>query len=180
MSSSARTSASSGLSHVSPSNTPRMVDVADKAASRRSATARSSVKLPTFIMDELLRVQQDAQASEIRSKKGPVVTTAIVAGVMAAKKTSELIPFCHPIAIENCAIDITPVPEESRLLIECTVVTSGKTGVEMEALVGCSLASLTIYDMLKAMSHDIVIEETRLVKKTGGKSDLHLERSPQK
>ena len=103
-------------------------------------------------------------------KKGPILDTAIIAGTMAAKKTSELIPFCHPLNLKSVKIDIAPV-DEARLRIEARVKVLDQTGVEMEALTAVSGAALTIYDMCKAVSKDIVIESTRLVEKTGGKSD---------
>ncbi len=110
---------------------------------------------------------------EIYAAKGPVFATAIVCGVMAAKKTSDIIPFCHPVMIEKCDIDIALddiVPGCIR--IDCHVTTSHKTGVEMEALVGATSASLCVYDMLKALSKDIRISDVRLISKTGGKSDF--------
>ena len=107
---------------------------------------------------------------EILTKKGPVFQTAIIAGTMAAKKTSELIPFCHPIGLENCRININ-VNDADEIVIECITTVTSKTGVEMEALTGATVAALTVYDMCKALSHDIVIRETRLISKTGGKSD---------
>ena len=108
---------------------------------------------------------------DIQTKKGPVFQTAIIAGTMAAKKTSELIPFCHPLAIERCdfSIDFSG-PDE--LTVRCEVAVSHKTGVEMEALTGASVAALTIYDMCKALSHEIVIADLRLVEKTGGKREV--------
>jgi cyclic pyranopterin phosphate synthase len=106
-----------------------------------------------------------------------VFATAIIAGVMAAKKTADLIPFCHPVALEDCKITITPqmqqsATERSQLTIDCVVKTTHKTGVEMEAIVGATNAAMCIYDMLKAVSHDIIISEIKLMSKTGGKSDF--------
>lgn len=140
-----------------------MVNVSDKKITLRTATARSTVQLTAEIMEGL-------NAGEIQSKKGPVFQTAIIAGTMAAKKTGELIPLCHPIGLDGCdfAIKVNGLEVE----IECTSWISAKTGVEMEALTGASLAALTIYDMCKALSHDIVITETRLIAKTGGKKDF--------
>lgn len=164
------------LSHVcSTTNTPQMVDVSAKQTTVRTAVAQSVIRLPPHVMAQLLGPDDDGQRSpEIFSKKGPVFSTAIIAGTLAAKKTADLIPFCHPIPIENCKIAAEIGEEPNTIVVRCTVVTSGKTGVEMEALVGCSLASLTIYDMLKALSHSIVIETTQLIQKTGGKSDIDL------
>lgn len=141
-----------------------MVDVGEKPASRRSATARSIVSLPGEVMEHLLQ-------DDLYTKKGPVFQTAIIAGIMAAKRTGDLIPLCHPLGLDNCDIKIS-VNEENEIIIDCTAIITAKTGVEMEALVGASMAALTIYDMCKAMSHDIVIKETKLMAKTGGKRDF--------
>ena len=152
------------LTHIDAQNNPSMVDVSAKAITKRVAVAESMVQLPPA-------VQAALEDGEIQSKKGPVFHTAIIAGVMAAKKTHELIPFCHPIGLENCQVRIEVTPE-SNLKIRCECHITSKTGVEMEALTGASVAALTIYDMCKALSHDLVIGPTRLVKKTGGKSDV--------
>ena len=144
-------------------NQPAMVDVSDKPVTKRSATARSIVVLGDAIM-------QHFTGDDIRTKKGPVFRTAIIAGTMAAKKTPELIPFCHPVGLESCRLNIY-INEAQEVVIECTTTITAKTGVEMEALTGASVAALTVYDMCKALSHDIVIRETRLIEKTGGKSD---------
>lgn len=141
-----------------------MVDVSDKAVTKRTARARSIVSLP----DEVLAQIADG---DIHSKKGPVFQTAIIAGIMAAKKTGELIPLCHPLGMDNCHIDIS-VNDNNEVVIDCTATITAKTGIEMEALTGASIAALTIYDMCKAMSHDIVIKETKLMEKTGGKRDF--------
>ena len=151
------------LTHIDDNNRPTMVDVGDKAVTRREATARTEVSLPP---DVLAAIDGD----EIQSKKGPVFATAIIAGVMAAKKTHQLIPFCHPLGLENCKIDIRI--EDSRALITAECRVHHKTGVEMEALTAASVAALTIYDMCKGLSQDMVIGNTRLLEKTGGKSDF--------
>ncbi len=153
----------SKLSHIDDSNRPTMVDVSDKVVTERQAHARATIDLPTEVVAEL-------DGDEITTKKGPVFATAIIAGVMAAKKTHELIPFCHPLGLENCKITIEVA--EQRAIIDCRCKVHHKTGVEMEALTGASVAALTVYDMCKAMSHDIVISETRLMAKTGGKQDF--------
>ena len=152
------------LSHVGADNQPRMVDVGGKEVTHRTAHARARIHLPP-------EVQAAIAGDEIHSKKGPVFQTAIIAGTMAAKKTSDLIPFCHPLALENCRIGIE-VTDAGQVQIDCRVSLHGRTGVEMEALTGASVAALTVYDMCKALSHDIVIEEVRLVEKRGGKSDV--------
>ncbi len=153
----------STLSHLDSSGRPTMVDVSDKVATHRTAVAQSIVILPPAVAEAL------ADAG-FRTAKGPVFDTAIVAGVMAAKRTHELIPFCHPLGIENCKIEIR-MHSTTEVAIRCTVSVHHKTGVEMEALTGASVAALTIYDMCKALSHDIVIGETRLIEKRGGKSE---------
>ena len=152
------------LSHIDEKNRPTMVDVSEKTATDREAHARAVVELPVEVVAAL-------DGDEIATKKGPVFATAIIAGVMAAKKTHELIPFCHPLGLEKCKIAIDV--EDQRAIINCRCKVHHKTGVEMEALTGASVAALTIYDMCKAMSHDIVIGETRLISKTGGKQDFH-------
>lgn len=156
------------LSHVSDDRTtPQMVDVGSKTVTRRSATARSTIRMPPHVLQQLAR-----GGSELVGAKGPIGSTAIIAGVLGAKQTSSLIPFCHPLPIEDVQIRIHVGPVNS-VDIECTVRVTHKTGVEMEALMGASVAALCVYDMCKALSHDLVIESTRLVEKTGGKSDFH-------
>lgn len=152
------------FSHISPEGDPAMVDVGAKAISQRTARARSIVRLNDEIMSHLA-------GQDIATKKGPVFQTAIIAGTMAAKRTDSLIPLCHSLGLDNCRISIQT--EGLHAIVDCTVSTEGKTGVEMEALVGASIAALTIYDMCKAFSHDIVIEETKLMAKTGGKRDFN-------
>lgn len=157
----------SSFTHIDSQNRPTMVDVGDKAVTKRTATAQTRVQFPANVAAALR--EQDFSTS-----KGPVFHTAIIAGVMAAKRTHELIPFCHPLGIENCKIAIDMHGDDA--LILCTVSVHHKTGVEMEALTGASVAALTIYDMCKALSHDIVIASTQLVEKRGGKSDFGLAR----
>lgn len=151
------------LTHLDDNNSPAMVDVSDKKVTKRVAKARSIVTLTKDIMNLIAD-------GEIQSKKGPVFQTAIIAGTMAAKKTGDLIPLCHPIGLESCDFDIEIKGLD--VIIYCTCSLSAKTGIEMEALTGASLAALTIYDMCKAVSHDIVIKETRLIAKSGGKSNF--------
>jgi cyclic pyranopterin phosphate synthase len=149
------------LSHVDPSGRPRMVDVGAKPATRRVATAEARVRFPPEVAATL-------RAQNMQSAKGSIIDTAIIAGTLAVKRTHELIPFCHPLAIERCTIDIE-FDGAAELAIRCTVAITHKTGVEMEALTGASVAALTVYDMCKALSHEIVIAEVRLVEKSGGK-----------
>lgn len=144
---------------------PTMVDVGGKTATKRVATASCEVVLGEEILSLLL------EEKDIFTKKGPVFQTAIVAGTMAAKKTSDLIPLCHPLGLEKITVEINPLGTDA-VKIVCTTSLTGKTGVEMEALTGASVAALTIYDMCKGFSHDIVIKEIKLLKKTGGKSDF--------
>jgi cyclic pyranopterin monophosphate synthase len=154
--------------------TPRMVDVGEKQPSRRTAHARSHIRLPAEVARAI--VPADGSRADVVGPKGAVFTTAIIAGVTGAKKTSELIPFCHPIGLDVCDVSIALVDggDGARVRVDCEVAVTGKTGVEMEALTGCSVAALCVYDMLKALSHDIVVEETKLMSKTGGKR--HFER----
>jgi len=155
------------FTHIDASGNPSMVDVGDKPITKRVAKARSILVLDDAIMAKL-------QNEEIHTKKGPVFQTAIIAGVMAAKKTGDLIPLCHPLGLENCQIDIA-VNSNNEVEIICTASLTGKTGIEMEALTGATVAALTVYDMCKAFSHNIVIKETRLIAKSGGKRDFILE-----
>ncbi|GAB3895120.1 cyclic pyranopterin monophosphate synthase MoaC [Spirosoma agri] len=158
----------STLSHLDANGNPAMVDVGAKTSSRRTARARSVVALGPDIMQHLSK--SGLSGSDIQTKKGPVFQTAIIAGTMAAKRTDDLIPLCHSLGLDSCQIIITTDGPDA--IIDCLVSTEGKTGVEMEALVGASVAALTIYDMCKALSHDIVIKETKLMEKTGGKRDF--------
>jgi cyclic pyranopterin monophosphate synthase len=151
------------FTHIHASGNPQMVDVSKKKATVRIAKAQATVFLGKEIMDRM-------QGDELITKKGPVFQTAIIAGVMGAKKTSELIPFCHPLGLEDVQIKITT--KKFKAIIESTAKVTGKTGVEMEALTSASVAALTIYDMCKALSHDIIIEEIKLMEKTGGKKDF--------
>ena len=154
------------FSHLTKSGDPTMVDVSEKADTHRIAVAESIVVLNEAILDQL-------KNEEIHTKKGPVFQTAILAGIMAAKKTSDLIPLCHPLGLDKCAVDIH-INNKREVVIHCTAVITGKTGVEMEALTGASVAALTIYDMCKGFSHEITIKQTRLIKKSGGKNDFEV------
>ncbi len=151
------------FTHIHASGNPQMVDVSERKATKRMAKAQAIVFLGREIMERI-------QGDELITKKGPVFQTAIIAGVMGAKKNSELIPFCHPLSLEDVQITITT--KKSKVIIESTARVTGKTGVEMEALTAASVAALTIYDMCKALSHDIIIEEIKLMEKTGGKKNF--------
>jgi len=150
-----------------------MVDVGHKAVTRRVATARSSVIFPPEVMSAFqIRTSQEKgqRSSELIGPKGPIFETAKISGIMAAKKTSDLIPLCHPLPLDRVNIDIQLIG--NRAIIECECLVTHKTGVEMEALMGASVAALTIYDMVKAVSHRVEIGSTVLVGKSGGKSDF--------
>ena len=155
------------FSHLDASGNPSMVDVGAKPLTRRTARARAVVALPPVVLKQL-------EGNELRMPKGPVFQTAIIAGVMAAKRTGELIPLCHPLGLENCQLEIF-LNDQQEVIVDCTAMLTAKTGVEMEALTGASIAALTIYDMCKALSHDIVIKEIKLMEKTGGKHDFKRE-----
>ena len=150
------------LSHLDSRNRPTMVDVGAKEVTYREALAEARVRLPRTVSSALRRSGQ-------RTRKGPVFDTAVIAGVMAAKRTHELIPFCHPLGLEHCSIDIEQRPG-GEVLVRCHVAVHHRTGVEMEALTGATVAALTVYDMCKALSHDIEIGGVRLLEKTGGKA----------
>lgn len=151
------------LTHVDESGQPSMVDVAGKSVSFRTATAVAEVVLPEHVAETL-------RTAGYVTPKGAVLSVARLAGVMGAKQTSSLIPLCHPLMIEGCDVSVTSAGNS--LHVECKVSCTGKTGVEMEALTGATIAALTIYDMCKAMSHDIILHEVRLVSKRGGRSDV--------
>jgi cyclic pyranopterin phosphate synthase len=154
---------SEDLSHVRPDGQPGMVNIGSKEPTHRTAVAEAQVRIPASVADCL-------EQGDLHTPKGPVFQTAIIAGTLGAKQTHQLIPFCHPLPIDGCDIDI--VLEGECIRIRCTVQVFHKTGVEMEALTGATVAALAVYDMCKSLSHDLCIEETRLVSKTGGKSDV--------
>jgi len=154
------------LTHIDPQNNPTMVDISGKVPSARSALALARVWLPEAVRAAL------TPAGELISKKGPVFQTAIIAGTMAVKKTAELIPFCHPLPLESCKFHLQLNAAGDEVEIYCRVKVTHHTGVEMEALTGASVAALTVYDMCKALSQELVIRETRLLQKTGGKHDF--------
>jgi cyclic pyranopterin phosphate synthase len=154
----------SDFSHVDERRQPAMVDVGGKQVTHRVAVAEARVRFPREVAEAL-------RESGFETSKGPVFQTAIVAGTMGAKRTHELIPFCHPLGLENCRVEID-MNERDEAVVRCTVSVHHRTGVEMEALTGASIAALTVYDMCKALSHEIVVAELRLVEKRGGKRDL--------
>lgn len=152
------------LTHVDATGRPAMVDVTDKAITARQATAVTNVVFPKAVAKQLIK-------SDMATKKGAIIDTAIIAGTMAVKRTDELIPFCHALPIDGIKI-LIDWHDSERLRISCTVKTQHRTGVEMEALMGASIAALTIYDMCKALSHDIEIGPTHLIEKSGGKKNV--------
>lgn len=152
------------LTHLDPDGRPAMVDVSAKSVTTRAAQAGCRVKFPPAIAAQL-------RDNGLKSAKGGIVDTAIIAGTMAVKKTHELIPFCHPLPIDGCRFSIDWFDART-LRIECTVRTTHRTGVEMEALTGATVAALTVYDMCKALSHAIVIGPAKLLGKRGGKRDI--------
>lgn len=152
------------FSHLDPNNRPRMVDVGGKKTTRRTARARAQVRLP-----EALARQFDGQ--ELHIAKGPVFHTASLAGIMAAKRTSELIPLCHPLPLDQCQVTLE-MKDDGVVIIDATASTEARTGVEMEALTAASIAALTLYDMCKSTGPGIVIEQVGLLEKQGGKADF--------
>ncbi len=151
------------FTHIDASGNPMMVDVSEKKITKRMARARAVVHVGKEI---IALIKND----ELLTKKGPVFQTAIIAGVMGAKKTSDLIPLCHPLGLDDCQIKIKV--EKDKIIIDTTTTLFAKTGVEMEALTAASITALTIYDMCKALSHTIVIETIQLMEKTGGKNNF--------
>jgi cyclic pyranopterin phosphate synthase len=154
---------SNKLTHLDNEGKPSMVDVGTKSPTQRYAKAEARMIVP----EEVLKVFSGV---EIHSAKGPVFQTAIIAGIMAAKKTGELIPLCHPLGLDH--VDIKVELNGREVIIQCEASLYAKTGVEMEALTGATIAALTVYDMCKAISHDIVISQVKLVEKRGGKNDF--------
>ena len=152
------------FTHITDKNQPKMVDVGDKPITKRRAVASAKMYLGNVIISKF-------ENDELKTKKGPVFQTAIIAGIQAVKKTSDLIPMCHPLLINGVDIDIKILDKES-IEVLCSVTIEGKTGVEMEALTGASVTALTIYDMCKSISQEMIIKEVKLLEKTGGKSDI--------
>ena len=156
------------LSHVGPRNRPAMVDVGDKPVTRRRAHAVALVRLPAALARLL-------SGGEIRSAKGPVFQASVLAGIMGAKRTSELVPLCHPLPLDDCRIEIRVRPRARSgpawVEIHCHVSAEARTGVEMEAMTGVCVAALALYDMGKSAGHGIEIRRIRLLEKTGGKKD---------
>ena len=150
------------ITHLGKKNKPQIIDISKKEITNRSATAQGSIKFSKTTFKKIEKMQ---------TKKGEITNVAILAGIMGAKKTSELIPLCHNINITNVDIKITTNKELSSLLVNATVKSTSKTGVEMEALTAVSISCLTIYDMCKSLDKYIVINNIKLISKKGGKSD---------
>ena len=157
----------SEFTHLHENSSPKMVDVGCKVRTERMALARTIIELPKEVFSEL-------NVGGGQSSKGSIFDVATIAGIQASKKTAELIPLCHIIPLDSVKIDLH-LEKDRGIIVECRVKATHKTGVEMEALVGCSVTALTVYDMCKALSHEIVIGETKLIEKTGGKSNYFLE-----
>jgi len=153
------------FSHLNHKNNPKMVNVSDKKITKRTAIAKASMFLGKEVIAHFTN-------DELITKKGPVFQTAIIAGIQGVKKTSDLIPMCHPLLINGVDIDIN-ISDDEHVEVICKVKITGKTGVEMEALTGANIACLTIYDMCKSISQKMTIKEVKLLEKTGGKSDIN-------
>jgi cyclic pyranopterin phosphate synthase len=149
------------LSHIGASGDARMVDVSEKESTSRIAIAQGRVTMSAATLDLVLKGN---------AKKGDVLGAARIAGIMAAKRTHDLIPLCHPLPISQVIIDLTPDHKRPGIIVEASVKVAGQTGVEMEALTAVSVACLTIYDMVKAAQRDMRIEDIRVLEKHGGKS----------
>ncbi len=152
------------FTHINKKNKPKMVNVGNKKVTKRKAIATANM----FLGSDIISLFND---DELVTKKGPVFQTAIIAGIQAVKKTSDLIPMCHPLIINGVDIEIDII-DNKNIEIICHVEIEGKTGVEMEALTGASVTALTVYDMCKAISQKMLIKEIKLIEKIGGKSDI--------
>ena len=151
------------ITHLNKNNNPRIVDINNKKNTKRSAKAEGKVIFSKKVFDQITKMQ---------NKKGEIINVSILAGIIGAKKTSELIPLCHNISLENVDIHIKPIKKDLSLKVIADVKTFGKTGVEMEALTAVSISCLTIYDMCKSIDKSIAIKEIKLISKKGGKSDF--------
>lgn len=152
------------LSHLNDKGDVHMVDVGDKTVTTREATAFGEVVFPQDVYDII-------KATDGMTKKGSIIQTAHIAGIMGAKRTHDLIPLCHPLPLDKIGMTFDYDDAKRAIVVTATAKVTHKTGVEMEALTAVSVACLTLYDMTKALSHDIIIENIHLIKKTGGKSD---------
>ena len=155
---------STHFTHLDEDRSPNMVDIGDKQSTERVALAQTIIELPEEVAKEL-------DIEGLQTPKGSIFAVAIIAGTQAAKKTADLIPLCHVIPLDSVKLNLSR-EGKNHIVVECRVKATHKTGVEMEALIGASVAALTVYDMCKALSHDIVIRETKLIEKAGGKSNF--------
>ena len=155
------------ITHLNKNNKPRIVDINSKKNTKRSAKAEGKVTFSKKVFDKITKMQ---------NKKGEIINVSILAGIIGAKKTSELIPLCHNISLENVDIHIKSIKKDLSLKVIADVKTFGKTGVEMEALTAVSISCLTIYDMCKSIDKSIVIKEIKLIAKKGGKSDFKVDK----
>ena len=156
------------FTHIDEKGRPTMVDVGDKQTTTRVAVARATLDLPPEVAERLVE-------GDITTAKGSVFSTAILAGIQAAKKTPQLIPLSHVVPLDDVSVEVTPGEDGRELVVICRAKAEHKTGVEMEALTGATVAALTIYDMTKALSRDVVVREIRLMEKSGGKNDFRRE-----
>ncbi len=154
------------FSHISKEDLPRMVDISEKSKTDRKAVSLARVHLGKELAELLKKTKS--------TKKGPVIETAVIAGIQGAKKTSEIIPMCHPLSLNGINVEINI--EEEYAVINVSAKTYDRTGVEMEAMTAASVAALTIYDMCKSVNKSITIESIHLIEKTGGKSDIYLKK----
>jgi cyclic pyranopterin phosphate synthase len=154
----------STLSHFDAKGSARMVDVSEKSETARVAVATATVLMAKTTLELVLKG---------RAKKGDVLSVARLAGIMAAKRTPDLIPLCHPLALDSVSVELTPDPDRHAIDIAATCKVTGRTGVEMEALTAASVAALTVYDMLKAVDRGMLITDVKLVRKSGGKSGTY-------
>ncbi|MCB1069369.1 MAG: cyclic pyranopterin monophosphate synthase MoaC [Verrucomicrobia bacterium] len=159
------------FTHIRVDGAPHMVDISGKPPTVRTAWARAEMRLGPEIVAAF-------DGKDLVTPKGSVTQTAVVAGIQAAKKTSELLPLCHILPLDQCEITVTPDFPGHKLLLDCRVRATWKTGVEMEALTGASVAALTVYDLCKSISHDMEILSVRLMEKTGGKTGIQPPPSP--
>ena len=157
------------ITHLNKKNKPKIVGINNKKKSMRMAIAEGKIKFSQMIFKKILN---------LKSKKGEISSIAIVAGILGAKKTSELIPLCHNIQIEDINIDVKTDIKNQTIIVKASVKTTGKTGVEMEALTAVSISCLTIYDMYKSIDKSIIIKDIRLLSKKGGKSDFKIKNLP--
>lgn len=153
------------FTHLDKRGNANMVGISDKLVTHRTATAQARVRFPQTVYQTIL-------ANHKQTPKGSIEGIARIAGIMGAKKTADLIPLCHPLPLEKCQLEFTYLDDDAQLVITAYTEVTHKTGIEMEALTAVSVAALTVYDMCKALSHELIIEDIRLLEKTGGKNHV--------